>query len=283
MAVEKQVHRDSVFPVNPMHHRNTGDNRLGSIVDAPQQQHHASSNNSQQSYKSNKSSRPGSADSRPGSKADRTSWLSLSNCTKVGTQHSIDKSIKHIDAALGKDTSFIQQLEQKIIDREVSRRQASELLNKRWNDSVYIPIMDSIHEAMDSSCEQFSDQLQEQYAHYLNHNNQSDGAVFLDVFNEQGIAQCVGDYQPLRLKAIQANMIKPKKVNILDDPLKPEQSKLRQGKTGEPQNVSFWDKMVEGSYNIESPDRERSRRRIKIEDINRKSQINWSEWYRTNK
>lgn len=223
----------------------------------------------------------------------------MSKSTKTFTQHSVDKSVKKIDACIEKDTGFIQQLEQKLIDREVARRQASELLNKRWNDNVYIPIMSSIHEAMDYGSDGFSDELQEQYAHYLNHNNQSDGAVFLDVFNEHSYSD--GDYQPLKLKQIQTELIKPHKVNIQNDPLREDASTSRANKTM-PTNTaestcnsrvarlcsdpnlegtgSFWDKIVESSYNIESPERMRSRRRIKIEDINRRSQINWHEWYK---
>lgn len=224
----------------------------------------------------------------------------MSKTSKTFTQHSVDNSVKTIDATIKKDTGFIQQLEQKLIDREVARRQASELLNKRWNDNVYTPIMSSIHDAMDHGSDRYSAQLQRQYAHYLNHNNQSDGAVFLDVFNEHSYSD--GDYQPLRLKEIQTKLIKPHKVNIAEDPLEEDASTSRMNKTV-PTNTdstcntrvakldaevnppgtstgSFWDKIVESSYNIESPERMRSRQRVKIEDINRRSQINWAEWYK---
>lgn len=211
----------------------------------------------------------------------------------------MDHTVKSIDAKLEKDAAFILQLEQKLVDREVARRQASELLNKRWNDHVYEPIMSSIHKAMDDESDNFSSQLQRQYAHYLNHNNQSDGAVFLDVFNEHSYND--GDYQPLKLKEIQKTLIKPQKVSIRDDPLKEDASTSRMDKEVptnpdstcnsrvarldaqlKPPNdgCSFWDKIVESSYNIESPERMRSRQRIKIEDINRRSQINWCEWYK---
>lgn len=79
---------------------------------------------------SHRNSRPGSADSR-------NSWLNMSRSTKTFKEHSIDKSVKRIDAIIEKDTCFIQSLEQKVVDREIARKQASELLNKRWNDSVY--------------------------------------------------------------------------------------------------------------------------------------------------
>jgi len=218
--------------------------------------------------------------------------------TKTFTQ-ATHSAVKNIDAKLEKETTFIQQLEQKLVDREIARRQASELLNKRWNDNVYEPIMSSIHEAMDKESDNFSSQLQRQYAHYLDHNNQSDGAVFLDVFNEHSYS--VGDYQPLKLKEIQKKLIKPQKVTIRDDPLKEDASTSRMNKTI-PTNIdstcntrvarldaeiavpgsggSFWDKIVESSDNIESPERMRSRQRIKIDDINRRSQINWCEWYK---
>ena len=167
-------------------------------------------------------------------------------------------------------------------DREVARKQASELLNKRWNDSVYTPIMSSIHEAMDKTSDEYSNQVQQQYAHYLNHNNQSDGAVFLDVFNEEVRKNSHGDYQPLQLKSIQKNLIKPRNVDISQDPLKPEASRLSKEKVDNKGIVKRdFSKMAEDSnYNIESPERLRSRRRIKIEDRNRKSQISWSEWYK---
>lgn len=205
----------------------------------------------------------------------------MTRSTKAFTQHSSDKSVKRIDACLEKDTSFIQQLEQKIIDREVSRRQASELLNKRWNDNVYIPIMSSIHKAMDEGSPQFNKQRQRQYAHYLNHNNRSEGAVFLDVFNEHSLSE--GDYQPLKLKKIQTEMIKPEKVTIENDPLEQTQQN-QQGKRLNSSETTgkFWDKIVEAGYNnnIESPERLRSQRRIKVDDNNRKSHIIWSEWYK---
>jgi len=218
--------------------------------------------------------------------------------TKTFTQ-ATQSAVKNIDAKLEKETSFIQQLEQKLVDREVARRQASELLNKRWNDNVYEPIMSSIHEAMDEKSDQFSSELQRQYAHYLDHNNQSDGAVFLDVFNEHSYNEA--DYQPLRLKEIQKKLIKPKKVTIKSDPLKEDASTSRMNKrsisnldstcntrvarlgteVANPNSGgSFWDKIVESSDNIESPERMRSRQRIKVEDINRRSQINWCEWYK---
>lgn len=223
---------------------------------------------------SHRNSRPGSADSR-------NSWLNMSRSTKTFKEHSIDKSVKRIDAIIEKDTCFIQSLEQKVVDREIARKQASELLNKRWNDSVYTPIMSSIHTAMDKTSDKYSDQVQEQYAHYLNHNNQSDGHVFLDVFNEEVRKNSHGDYQPLQLKNIQKDLIKPEKVDISEDPLKPQESELsREVKSGKGLRRAF-NKMAEDSnYNIESPERLRSRRRIKIEDRNRKSQISWSEWYK---
>jgi len=205
----------------------------------------------------------------------------MSRSTKTFKEHSIDKSVKRIDAIIEKDTCFIQSLEQKVVDREIARKQASELLNKRWNDNVYTPIMSSIHTAMDKTSDKYSDQVQEQYAHYLNHNNQSDGHVFLDVFNEEVRKNSHGDYQPLQLKNIQKDLIKPEKVDISQDPLKPQESELsREVKSGKGSRRAF-NKMAEDSnYNIESPERLRSRRRIKIEDRNRKSQISWSEWYK---
>lgn len=192
--------------------------------------------------------------------------------------------------------------------------------------------MESIHKAMDESSDSYSDRVQEQYsvkrskhnkivrkfihvnalfwsivyAHYLNHNNQSDGAVFLDVFNEAGL----GDYQPLQqilvfviklpkfscfsfrisetlvfpqLKQIQKDLIKPKQVNISQDPLKPQESLRRntynylkvqpfyfhpkfemlfffsvsrEQKSGKTTRLSTaFNKMIEDTSNIESPER----------------------------
>jgi len=232
------------------------------------------STNTTNSGVSHRSSRPGSADSRQ-------SWLNMSRSTKTFKEHSIDKSVKRIDAIIEKDTSFIQSLEQKVSDREIARKQASELLNKRWNDNVYSPIMSSIHCAMDKTSDKYSDQVQEQYAHYLNHNNQSDGHVFLDVFNEEVRKNSHGDYQPLQLKNIQKDLIKPEKVDISHDPLKPQASELSKEVSSGKGSRRAFNKMAEDSnYNIESPERLRSRRRIKIDDRNRKSQISWSEWYK---
>jgi len=232
------------------------------------------SSNTTNSGVSHRSSRPGSADSR-------SSWLNMSRSTKTFKEHSIDKSVKRIDAIIEKDTSFIQSLEQKVSDREVARKQASELLNKRWNDNVYSPIMSSIHSAMDKTSDIYSDQVQEQYAHYLNHNNQSDGHVFLDVFNEEVRKNSHGDYQPLQLKNIQKDLIRPEKVDISQDPLKPQESELSKEVNSDKGSRRAFNKMAEDSnYNIESPERLRSRRRIKIDDRNRKSQISWSEWYK---
>lgn len=235
--------------------------------------------------------------SSAGSTRSRNDWLSPATTSRVLTTHTAH-SLSANDAKIQNEISFIQGLEQKLVDREIARRQSSELLNKRWNDNVYEPIMSSIHDAMDNGSDEFSAELQRQYAHYLDHNNQSDGAVFLDVFNEHSYSD--GDYQPLKLKEMQTTLITPQKVNIYDDPLKEDASTSRMNKTVPPNadstcntrvarlnanakngtSGSFWDKIVESAYNIESPERMRSRQRIKIEDINRRSQINWSEWYK---
>jgi len=221
-----------------------------------------------------------SLESRPGSAESRSSWLNMSKSTRAFTNSCERRSMKRMDACLDKDTGFIQQLEQKIVEREVSRRQASELLNKRWNDNVYNPIMSSIHAAMDQGGSKLNKQLQQQYAHYLNHNNRLDGNVFLDVFNEHSLSE--GDYQPLKLKNMQMELIKPEKVMIGDDPLIQDSSKREKiSLDGQSESTSsFWDKMVDAGNNIEAPERIRSQRRIKVDDTNRKSQINWSEWYK---
>lgn len=79
----------------------------------------------------------GFSHSRPGSAESRNSWLNMTRSAKTFKEHSVDKSVKRIDAIIEKDTSFIQSLEQKVIDREIAKKQASELLNKRWNDNIY--------------------------------------------------------------------------------------------------------------------------------------------------
>lgn len=234
-----------------------------------------SGTNASRSPRSVKSSRPNSADSR-------SSWLSVKMTNKTFKNHSIDKTLKKIDATFEKDSAFIQQLEKKPQEQDIRRRQAAELLNKRWNDEVYIPTQTSIHKAMDANSDAYSNKLQEQYAHYLNHNNLSDGAVYLDVFDENSSNS--NDYQPLKLKRIQADILTPEPVALLD-PLKKQfqsnhamkimQHKHKSKYSMDKNNINFWTTLVKGSTHIESPERQMSRMRVKISDANRQSTISW--------
>lgn len=229
--------------------------------------------NLSKSPRSIKSSRPNSADSKQ-------SWLSLKKTKNIFKAHNIDKTLKKIDQTFEKESAFIQQLEAKPQERAICRRQAAELLNKQWNDQVYIPTQTSIQKTMDGNSATYSTKLQEQYAHYLNHNNISDGAVYLDVFDEN--SGDAGDYQPLRLKKIQAEILKPEKVKC-NNPLKSQyrsnyakeinkDSDFNQSKRPSKNNINFW-KTLKDHTHIESPERQRSRMRVKISDTNRKSFI----------
>lgn len=222
--------------------------------------------------------------SRLNSANSKDSWLSIKKTNNTFKTHSIDKTLKKIDQTFEKDSVFIQQLEQKPHERDVCRKQAAELLNKRWNDEVYIPTQTSIQKTMDSNSDRYSDKLQQQYAHYLNHNNISDGNVFLDVFDENSVDNM--DYQPLKCQSIQANILKPTAVDI-KDPLK-IQYKSRYAKAldvnkstseysiGKNTNTTkFWSKLVKESSHIENAENVRRRKRIKISDFNRQSQLHW--------
>jgi hypothetical protein len=219
--------------------------------------------------------------SRPNSANSKDSWLSVKKTNATLKRHSFDKTLKKIDQTLEKDSAFIAALEKKPEERAESRRQAAELLNKRWNDEVYLPTQMSIHKIMDQNSAEYSKKLQHQYAEYLNHNNISDGNVFLDVFDESNSM----DYQPLKCKEMEAEILHPKPVE-LKDPLK-RQFQSRHAKeyyrsvtqptlaNTNKNNIRFWTKLAKESSHIESPESQRRRIRIKISDVNRKSQIQW--------
>lgn len=234
--------------------------------------------------------------SRGGSANSRDSWISLKKTNHTFKSHSNDKTLKNIDKLHEAEMAFIQQLEQKPHERDVCKRQAAELLNKRWNDEVYIPTQTSIQKTMDRNSDRYSEKLQEQYAHYLNHNNVSEGNVFLDIFDERrgGGEEAQAQhapvehshylYQPLQCKQIQTDILKPERCEI-KDPLK-VQYKSRFAKTldksaseysvGQHRNTTqFWSKLVKESGHIENAENARRRKRIKISDINRQSQIHW--------
>ena len=109
------------------------------------------------SSKSKKSSRPSTG---------RSSWLDVETSSNAFKLYSVDQSIKKLDANIEKESEFIKELEEKIINRDELKKLSSELLNKRWNDNVYFPIMNSIHETVDKNCNTYSKKLQQQYAHY---------------------------------------------------------------------------------------------------------------------
>lgn len=227
------------------------------------------------SPRSVKSSRPNSANSRD-------SWLSIKKTNHTFKRGSLkDKTLTRIDAVFEKDLAFITQLEKKPEERDIKKRQAAELLNKRWNDEVYIPTQNSIHKTMDENSQTYSKLLQQQYSHYLNHNNISDGNVFLDVFDEKSGFE----YQPLKCREIQTEILKPEAVD-LKDPLKRQHKSHHAAEyhrsvtapvmdNTEKNNVKFWHKIKKESSHIESPESQRRRMRIKISDVNRKSQIQW--------
>ena len=269
---------------------------------------HSKSRNSYKHITSPRSvsnSRPTSAQSNQTTNS-KNSWISVSKTRKAIKEHSIDKTLKKIDQIFEKDLSFIQQLENKPHERRQQKRQAAELLNKRWNDQVYTPTQQSIQRQMDKNGNKYSQKLQEQYALYLNHNNLSDGNVFLDVFKEEAnhtkaresatIAELNGiDYQPPRCKEIQNEILKPKKVHIVDPLKKQLKSNYAKEVEAESQKYNdactsvessksiinqgsskFWSKLRKESSHIESPESQRRRIRIRIEDQNRRSQITWS-------
>lgn len=256
----------------------------------------SSDNSKRNSYKhitsprSVSNSRPTSAQSNQ-TTGSKTSWISISKTRKAMKEHSIDKTLKKIDQIFEKDLSFIQQLENKPLERRQQKRQAAELLNKRWNDQVYTPTQQSIQSQMDKNGNEYSQKLQQQYALYLNHNNLSDGNVFLDVFDEASTNSELIDYQPLRCKQIQGQILKPKQVVIVDPLKKQLKSAYAKEVEAESQKNStlkettsiinkgsskFWSKLRKESSHIESPESQRRRIRIRIEDENRKSQITWS-------
>jgi len=213
-----------------------------------------------------------------------SSWISVKKTNTTFKNHSTDKTLKKIDQTLDKEITFIRELEQKPYERDIKRKQAAELLNKRWNDEVYIPTQTSIQKTMDSNGENYSDQLQDQYAHYLNHSNISDGNVFLDVFDESQQSSNNNEYQPLKCQKIQAKILKPTAVDI-KDPLK-RQYKSQYARINDrsasdysiaknKSTTMFWSRLVKESSHIENPENVRRRRRIKISDVNRKSQLNW--------
>jgi len=99
-----------------------------------------------------------------------------------------------------------------IIDNDIEmKKRKMRLLSKKWHEHTYLPLTKKIlNEVNGKSYEMLDKEKRKQYTNYLNHQNNREGHVFLDVFAEEEYNPLhVNSQRPGPLKAVTGKLVDP--------------------------------------------------------------------------
>lgn len=141
-------------------------------------------------------------------------WISEKSVKNI--QEKIDyecSDIRYMYNKLVKNENEIQLYLNEIIENDIEKKTRKKLsLSKKWNENAYLPLNKKIIEEMNGeNYTNLDKEKRHQYTCYLNHQNNKEGHVFLDVYEKE-------EYDPLYLASKRPGPLKAP-IEKLADPL----------------------------------------------------------------
>lgn len=140
-------------------------------------------------------------------------WINKKSLQKLRDYHSAEtfETQQMYNRVLDNETNFVKGIEDFLRDTELLNIRRKELLYKRWQEKVYIPIRKQVESTIEQCFSVVDQERRKEYLKYLNYKNKK-GDVFLDVMSKQ-------EYNPLTLNDPRSRTSLKARFSKRDDPL----------------------------------------------------------------
>uniref|UniRef100_H2ZKQ2 Protein FAM228B n=1 Tax=Ciona savignyi TaxID=51511 RepID=H2ZKQ2_CIOSA len=140
-------------------------------------------------------------------------WINQKSLHQLQDRHSTENhdTKQMYSIVLDNEENFVKGIDEFLKDNDLLNLRKKELLYKRWNERVYVPVRKRVEQAIESGFQPLDGARRKEHRNYLNYTNKK-GVVFLDTISQE-------DYNPLALYGDRSSTSLKIRTARLKDPL----------------------------------------------------------------
>nr|XP_002129314.1 protein FAM228B-like [Ciona intestinalis] len=140
-------------------------------------------------------------------------WINQKSLHHIRDQHSAENNgtKQMYTVVLNNEENFVKGIDEFLIDHDLLNLRRKELLYKRWNERVYIPVRKRVEQEIERGFQPLDAAKRKEHRNYLKYTNKK-GVVFLDTISHK-------EYDPLVLHGANSPVSLRVRTGRLKDPL----------------------------------------------------------------